>query len=182
MYIANVLFTIIIIILLYQIYIIKINYNNNVTISNIICNLKNNNLYYSLIALFITVVVYEYYRNDHITLTLTSSLLLLLIKLICTIDHSLEHQLLAILIFICINLFMFYNVSKINNNILQYSIIVQLIIIIYVIKIVNINKILISEEYRKNLNIFLPETLLISNFGFFYIYLHYLEFIKIKYD
>jgi len=182
MYIANLLFIIIIIILLYQIYIIKLNYNNNISISNIICNLKNNNLYYSLIALFITVLLYECYRNDYITLTLTSMLLLLLIKLICTIDHSLEHQFIAILIFICINIFMLHNNNKINNNILQYSLILQFIIIIYVIKIVNINKIFTSEEYRKNLNIFLPETFLISNFGFFYIYLHYLEFIKIKYD
>ena len=77
---------------------------------------------------------------------------------------------------------MLHNNNKINNNILQYSLILQFIIIIYVIKIVNINKIFTSEEYRKNLNIFLPETFLISNFGFFYIYLHYLEFIKIKYD
>ena len=182
MSVVNGLFIIIICNLIYQGYIISINYNNNVSISNIICNIENNNLYYSLIVLFITVVIYEYYRNDYITLTLTSILLLLLIKLIYTIDYSLEHQFIAILIFICINVFMLHNTNKTRNYILEISIIIQLIILIYIIIIIDVKKIFTCEEYRKKLNIFLPETLLIINFGFFYLYLHYLEFIKIKYE
>ena len=167
----------------YPIYIISENYNENTTtVSNIICNIENTNIIFSFAIMGFFTLFYEYNRNDNISFTLISILLITLIGLLNTIDYSLYHLYFASVTFISIFPFMFHNLSRIKNFILELSLILQIIIALYILLSTNIQMCFISEEVRKNLNIFLPETLLIINFGFFYLYLHYLEFIKIKYD
>jgi lysylphosphatidylglycerol synthetase-like protein (DUF2156 family) len=167
----------------YPIYIVTKSYNENTTtVSNIICNIENTNITFSFYLMGFFTLLYEYSRNDNLSLFYIFILLIALIGLLNTIDYSLYHLYFAITAFFSIFTFMFHNSSRIKNYILETSLFFEIIICLYIVLSTNIEKCVISERARKELNIFIPELLLISNFGFFYIYLHYLEFMKIKYD
>lgn len=166
----------------YPIYIVTKNCKKDTTtVSNIICNIENRKIILAFLMMGIFTLFYEYNRKDSVSFVLISILLLGLIGLLNTIDYSIYHLYFAMIAFISIFFFMVYNLVRIPNFILEISVIFQILIGIslFIFLLIN-NKIkscLINEEERKKLNLFIPELLLIINFGFFYIYLHYLEFI-----
>jgi len=167
----------------YPIYIVTKSYDENTTtVSNIICNIENTNINSAFCLMGFFTLLYEYNRNDKLSFFYIFILLVTLIGLLNTIDYSLYHLYFAITAFFSIFSFMFHNSCRIKNYILEISLLLEIIICLYIFSSTNIEKCFISEQVIKELNIFIPELLLIVNFGFFYIYLHYLDFIKIKYD
>ena len=166
----------------YPIYIVAKNCKKDTnSVSNIICNIENRKIILAFLMMGIFTLLYEYNRKDSVSFVLISILLISLIGLLNTIDYSICHLYFAMIAFISIYFFMVYNLVRIPNFILEISVIFQILIgiglFIYLLINNKIKSCAINEEERKKLNLFIPELLLIINFGFFYLYLHYLEFV-----
>ena len=148
--------------------IVYYNYDYNSAISNIICNnnCKSKVLFF-MILMGIGTLVYEIKRNDIYAIIFILFLLFGLYGLICINEMYIIHYVFAILVFICIILFMLRHCYLTKcNDILLISLILELFVLIFILK--NIRK-----------NIFSAQVFYILNFAFFYLYLHYISFIKL---
>ena len=144
------------------------NYDSNSAVSNIICNNNcRNKILFFMLLMGIGTLFYEIKRNDMYTLIFMLFLLFGLYGLIYINEMYVIHYVFAILVFFCIILFMLRQCYLTKcNDILLISLILELFVLIFILK--NIRK-----------NIFSAQVFYILNFAFFYLYLHYVSFIKL---
>ena len=144
------------------------NFDSNSAVSNIICNDNyRNKILFFMLLMGIGTLFYEIKRNDVYTLIFMLFLLFGLYGLIYINEMYIIHYVFAILVFFCIILFMIRQCYLTKcNDILLISLILELFVLIFILK--NIRK-----------NIFSAQVFYILNFAFFYLYLHYVSFIKL---
>lgn len=158
--IQNILIFCMIVSYLFPIYIVSIKYIDNYSISSIICNENCNKDIFSWMAIMGGfTILYELSRNNNISLTLISFLLIGITGVLNTKEEDKLHILSALVVFISIIIFMYYFSELYNDKILKYLFYMQLLLSI-------INILLIKK------NIFFTETLSLFNFAVFYLYLH----------
>jgi hypothetical protein len=140
-------------------------YDYNKSISNLICNedYKKIILFFMLL-MGICTLLYEIERCDTISIFLISIMLISIYGLIFINETNIIHYIFAFCVFIVILLFMGRHCYLANNNILLLSFFLEILILLYII--IQIND-----------NIFYIEIFYILNFAFFYIYLHFSQYI-----
>jgi hypothetical protein len=141
---------------------IYIYYDNNSSISSIISDEKSKYIIlFFMLLMGISIILYEYKRNNIYCLIAIGVLLLSIYGLIYFNEGHLYHYIFSCIAFVSIILFMWI-ICMNNPNIL--------IIILLFIQIILL--ILILKEY--NNSIFLYETFYLLNFAIFYLYIHFI--------
>lgn len=145
-----------------QIVYIYVNYDKNISISNIISDDKSKNyILFFMILMGITTIFYEYKRNDTYSLVLISILLISIYALIYFNEDNIIHNIFASIAFIAILLFMVRHCRR-ESYILYIAVIIQFLLLVVITIII----------IYKNNKIFIYETLYLLNFAIFYIYIH----------
>jgi hypothetical protein len=132
-------------------------YNNNISLSNIICN-DNNIIIGMLIMSFIT-ILYENDRKNNMSKWYILFLLISIFIVLTVNEESIIHIIFAIIAFSSIFLFM-YN-ERSDSKTLKYQYYIQILFSLYLIYM-----------YIKDSNILYSEILILFNFAIYYIYLH----------
>lgn len=137
-------------------------YNDNDSVSNIICDEKCKNIIlFFMILMGITTILYETKRDDMISFLSIDVLIISIIGLICVNETINDHYIFAAISFASILCFMVRNYYlRKNNNILLISIIIQILLSLSIV--INMND-----------PIFYKEIFYILNFAFFYIFCHF---------
>jgi hypothetical protein len=160
----NILLSFMIICYLVPIILVCYNYASNNSVSNIICN--NNCKYYILffmVLMGIGTLLYELERNDIFSQILICLLLIGIYGLIYINETYTIHYFFAFTVFISIILFMIRHCYLTRYNIiLLLSLCLEIMTLFFILT--NINK-----------NIFYGEIILILNFAFYYLYLHFIQ-------
>jgi hypothetical protein len=138
-------------------------YNENNSVSNIICNEKYRNIILFFMGLMgIATLLYEIERNDVLSIILAIFLLLCIYGLLIYNETTKIHYIFAGCVVILILSFMIRHVYLTNyNKILFMSLLLSFGLLLSII--INING-----------NIFNSEVLYILNFAFYYLYLHFI--------
>jgi hypothetical protein len=147
----------------YQIY---LNYKNNSSISNLLNKIENKNIlvFYSFL-LGSTTICYEIvYRKDLYSSICIFFVLPGIIPVIIINENEIIHSIFAFQVFISILCFM-------TRNCVLYKKYIFLIISLFAEYWLFFN---IALNISKNKNIFYNELFFISNFAFYYIYLHFI--------
>ena len=136
-------------------------YNGNTTISSIICNDKcKYTILFFMLLMGIGTILYEIERNDVYSLITISLILIATYGLICINEKNKIHYVFTFIVLINILFFMIYHYSLKKCNILLLSVFLQILVLFFIM--IKINE-----------NIFLSEVIYLSNFGFYYLYLHF---------
>ena len=134
-------------------------YQNNGSISNIICDKENQTIVLgSMILMGICTILYETHRQDPISMTIIIGLLLGIYGVICVEECDNLHTYSAIIVFASILCFMYYHCRSKENNVLYYLLFIQLLLSVYII--------------FDTAHFLWLEALLIVIFAIFYLYLH----------
>jgi len=163
-HIQNIYLSCMIICYIIPILIISYIYNENPTLSNILCNNKCQSQTFIgfLIAFFIFTILYENERNDPFSLYYILVLIASIIGLIYYDESNTVHYIFAGIAFIAILSFMIYHIPQSKSPLLHYSLILQIGLFIYI---------LFHVYYREPI-IFRSEVLYIANFAAYYLILH----------
>ncbi len=145
------------------------NYNDNYSISEIITRDDTKyDIAYGFIFMSFFTLLYEYLRNDIISISIILLLLIGIFGVIFTTEYKYcifcMHTLFALISFGSIISYMIYHIKKRNSNILKIFLILQLFILV----------LCLSNLKSK---IFFYQSLLLLIFSLTYLYLHYLDFI-----
>ena len=136
-------------------------YNDNNSVSNIICNEESKNtILFFMVLMGIVTLLYEIERNDVLSIILVTLLLLCIYGLLIYNETTMIHYIFAGCVVITILSFMIRHVYLTNyNKTLFFSLLLCFTLLLSII--INING-----------NIFYSEVLYILNFAFYYLYLH----------
>ena len=147
------------------------NYNDSYSISEIITkdDCKYDIAYGFMFMSFFT-LLYEYLRNDTISISIILLLLIGIFGVIFTTEYKYcifcMHSLFAVISFGSIVSYMIYHIRKRKSNLLKIYLIIQFFILILCL-------------YNLKSKIFLYQSLFLLIFSLTYLYLHYLDFIKL---
>lgn len=150
--------------------IVYYNYNSNSSVSNIICNENNKNIIlFFMLLMGGGTILYEFERNDNISIILICFLLIGIYGLVCIYDNRANarnyiHYIFAFLVFITILCFMIRHSYNIYSNLLSFSLLLEIIALLFII-------VTLTENDTR---FFWGEIFYILNFAFFFIYLHFL--------
>jgi hypothetical protein len=138
-------------------------YNENNSVSNIICNEQSRNtILFFMVLMGVVTILYEIERNDIVSIILITFLLLCIYGLLLYNETNQIHYIFAGLTFITILSFMiWHSCLKIYHKILFMPLLLCFGLLLSII--INING-----------NIFNSEVLYILNFAFYYLYLHFI--------
>jgi hypothetical protein len=139
-------------------------YQNNMSLSNIICKDDVKNIIFVTMLIFgLATLIYEYQRNDLLSLMIVFFLLISIFALIYVKETLDLHYVFAFCAFLSIICFMTYHCYFCQHeNLLYISLFFQVCIFLLLAKNINNNK-----------NIFFYEILFLLNFAIFYIVLHF---------
>ena len=145
------------------------NYNDNYSISEIITKDEYKyDIAYGFIYMSFFTLVYEYLRNDRISIGIILVLLIGIFGVIFTTEYKhcilCMHTLFAVISFGSIVSFMIYHIKKRKSNLLNFFLVIQFFILVL---------------FLNNLKskIFLYQSLFLLMFSLTYLYLHYLDYI-----
>uniref|UniRef100_A0A6C0BA00 Uncharacterized protein n=1 Tax=viral metagenome TaxID=1070528 RepID=A0A6C0BA00_9ZZZZ len=149
---------------LIPIFIVYFNYDSHHSVSSIICS--NKHKYIILFFMFLMglgTILYEVERKDKFSTIIITMLLFSLYGLICINEKSILHFIFSFLTFAFIITFMIrhYILTK-YNTVLLISLLFEILFALY--SVIQLQK-----------NIFFSEVLLLANFAFYFIYLHFLQ-------
>uniref|UniRef100_A0A6C0LDG5 Uncharacterized protein n=1 Tax=viral metagenome TaxID=1070528 RepID=A0A6C0LDG5_9ZZZZ len=139
-------------------------YDSHHSISSIICSYKHKYIILFFMCLMgFGTILYELERRDKFSTILITMLLFCLYGLICINEKSILHFIFSFLTFAFIISFMIrhYILTK-YNTVLLISLLVEILVALY--SVIQLQK-----------NIFFSEVLLLANFAFYFIYLHFLQ-------
>lgn len=147
------------------------NYNDNYSISEIITRDDTKyDIAYGFIYMSFFTLLYEYLKNDRISIGIILLLLIGIFGVIFTTEYKhcifCMHTLFAVISFGSIVSYMIYHIKKRNSNILKIFLAIQLFILV----------LCLSNLKSK---IFFYQSLFLLIFSLTYLYLHYLHFIKL---
>ena len=146
------------------------NYNSNTSVSNIICNENNKNIIlFFMLLMGIGTILYEFERDDNISIILICSLLIGIYGLVCIYDNranarNTSHYVFAFLVFTTILCFMIRHCHNNCSNLLSASLFLEIAALLFII--INLKK--------NDTRFFWGEIFYILNFAFFYLYLHFI--------
>ncbi len=140
------------------IFLIYSNFNENLSISSVICTTNNNDIKFYMFMMGIFTILYEIKRNNIFSLCY---IILLLIGIwgVLNYDESNNlHIIFSLIVFLSILAFMhnFNSISHITNLLYYIQIVISLLLLVFY-----------------NFNIFYLEVLALLNFTIFYFYLHF---------
>jgi hypothetical protein len=153
------------ILFLFPIYVIYCNYHpKHYYLSNILCNHKVKHYFINFLFLFsILILLYEYIRNDFYSIFIICVILIATYMLICINEQNLVHWGFAFLVLLFMLFFMIRHCyTEYCDSILLSSLLLEIIIALLII-------FFISDK------IFWLQSFFILNFGFFYIYLEFIQ-------
>jgi hypothetical protein len=141
---------------------IYIYYDNNSSISSIISDEKSKYIIlFFMLLMGISIILYEYKRNNIYCLIAIGVLLLSIYGLIYFNEGHLYHYIFSFIAFVSIILFMWIICINKPNILIIILLFIQIILLILILK-----------EY--NNIIFLYETFYLLNFAIFYLYIHFI--------
>lgn len=145
------------------IYHVVIHYNDNGSISNIICNEKcNHTILLSMVLMGIGTLLYEYNRNDTWCFFFILWLLIGIYGVLNFDETTIPHYGFAVLVFCSIFGFMIYNCHKKKDFYLFFMLFFQILFLIFTF---------CSNFFVSH--IFYGEVFMIIQFAIFYFYLHF---------
>ena len=138
-------------------------YQSNSSVSNLLADqVCRNIVWWAAIGLGITTIWYEWIRRDRVSLGIIMGLLIGLVGVFMIPEGNCTHTVSAFVVFGMIVLFMGYHIRR--NPILMVSFILQCIWSVATLYYI---------QYDNHM--FLGEALLILNFAFYYLYLHFIS-------
>tara|TARA_Y100000816_G_C25842571_1_gene440279 strand:+ start:78 stop:596 length:519 start_codon:yes stop_codon:yes gene_type:complete len=147
------------------------NYNDSYSISEIIT--KDDYKYdiaYGFMYMSFFTLLYEYLRNDRNSIGIILLLLIGIFGVIFTTEYKYcifcMHSLFATISFGSIVSYMIYHIKKRKSNLLNFFLAIQFLILVLCL-------------YNLKSKIFFYESLFLLIFSLTYLYLHYLDFIKL---
>lgn len=143
------------------IFLVYTNFNDELTISSIICSKNNNDIKFYMFMMGIFTILYEIKRNNILSLCYIIILLIGIFGVLQYDESNNLHIIFSLVVFLSILAFM-QNFNSIYNNyitnLLYYiQIIIGLLLIVFY-----------------NFNIFYLEVFALLNFAIFYFYLHFI--------
>jgi len=147
---------------LIPIVIVFILYQNNPSISSIICNDKNKAvILISMIIMGIFTLLYENQRKCQLSMYIIVFLLIGIYGVICKPETDANHIIFAYISFVSICIFMIYHCYATSNKVLYILLALQVA--------------LVGCIYLYPNHFFMMEVGLLFGFAIFYLYLHYIE-------
>ncbi len=142
------------------IFLIYSNFNENLSISSVICTTNNNDIKFYMFMMGIFTILYEIKRNNIFSLCYIILLLIGICGVLNYDESNNLHIIFSLIVFLSILAFM-HNFNSICNshitNLLYYiQIVIGLLLLVFY-----------------NFNIFYLEVLALLNFAIFYFYLHF---------
>jgi hypothetical protein len=154
---------------LIPIYYIYSFYNENNSVSKIICNEEVQNIIFSSMCLMaFGTLLYEIERGDIFSFLILDIMIFGIFGCIIISDKNIIHYLFAVIVFISIYLFMgrhYYLTGA--RHILSLSLFLQTIVAIILVYFFIVN-------FNMDWDMFFLEVFYILNYAFFYIYLHFI--------
>jgi hypothetical protein len=143
-------------------YYIYINYNSNISVSNLICDPDYKYTVFCFMCLLgAGTLWYEFERNDPFSIVCICILLVGLYGLIYVNETNRLHYIFASVVFLSILVFMMRHCYLTSGNkILLSSLVLEIILLFFIIQHIH-------------QNIFYSEVLYILNFACYYLYLHF---------